>query len=56
MEHSRLCRNISDLFKPNVQGLTTYDLTYVTAKNNEKRNLELQVNQDTTGKKRLRSC
>ena len=31
----RQFRNISDLFNPNNNGITTYDLTYVTSRNNE---------------------
>ena len=38
---NRYPRNIDNLFKPCYQGLTTYDLTYVTARNNEEKNREL---------------
>ena len=35
-------RNSSNLFDPNNQGLSTYDLTYVTAGNNKKKTEELK--------------
>ena len=34
-------RNSNNLFDPNDQGLSTYDLTYVTAVNNKKKTEEL---------------
>ena len=34
-------RSINNLFKPYLQGLATYDLTYVTSRNNEVKNKEL---------------
>ncbi len=42
----------SNLFNPNHQGLTTYDLTYVTAKTNRRKNEELQlsINKNKTRK------
>ncbi len=39
----RQFRNISDLFNPNNNGIATYDLTYVTSRNNEKRANDLKA-------------
>ena len=44
-------RNSSNLFDPNNQGLSTYDLTYVTAVNNKKKTEELIRNSETFDKR-----
>ena len=44
-------RNSSNLFDPNNQGLSTYDLTYVTAGNNKKKTEELIKNSKNFNKK-----
>ncbi len=40
-QQHRRWRNSNNLFDPNNQGLSTYDLTYVTAVNNKKKTEEL---------------
>ncbi len=44
-------RNSSNLFNPSSQGLTTYDVAYVTAKNNQIRNEEIRLNLNANQKK-----
>ncbi len=50
-QQHRRQRNSSNLFNPNNQGLSTYDLTYVTAGNNRKKTDEIiSSNNDYKGR------
>ena len=47
MEQHKHRRNSNNLFNPNDQGLSTYDLTYVTSRNNKKKTEELMKDTNT---------
>ncbi len=40
MERARHISRISNLFKPSSHGFTTYDMTYVTSRNNDQKDFE----------------